>query len=105
MKKLFLAKNKNTVRMTLENFFDTLSTFYRDGITNSPRIHCKYYCQESTFRYELHDNDQPCFTRHSLLEESEIFDLWNEVDARQEIIDDIVHQATKYNKAESSTEG
>lgn len=77
--------------MKIKNFFKMLNTFYNEGVygTNN-RILCKFYAQEGTFSFELHDDNKATFSKDSLLFESEVYYSWNGYQAMDKIIADII---------------
>lgn len=71
--------------MSLKEFFKFLNKSY------SRKNKCvKFYAQVNTFSYEIHDSNKTCFTKQSLIKESETYDFWiNDKEVRKQIISDI----------------
>lgn len=79
-------------KMTLHQFFKKLDEFYNKGV-NGSKILCKFYLQQSTFSYELHDSDKRCFTLNSIIHESKVFWWGYKDDNLRDIITDIEETA------------
>jgi len=57
--------------MTIDKFFETLDKFYTK-VGHTPCC-IKFYAQQSTFSFEVHDSTQTCYTDESLIYESQVY--------------------------------
>lgn len=81
--------------MNYKKFFRKLTRFYTKGVKGT-NCCVKYYLQQHTFSYEIHDSTKVCYSPISLLKESITYYGWDSPAEMKNILEDIVSNAKLY---------